>query len=347
MTTVIGGNTVSYSPAQLIDNTAELIVREPLADTTDDFAFSGVALATATLGPNGSTANDGYSFEVTIQNNSDFVITQTATSVDLTLTVPVGLVIPAHGSRTFSFILASFATGAWTVDVRDYYERVVLRETTAGGPFATTIQAAPGPLASDLSIVLPPDNGSAGYFLQTDGAGVTTWAPDPLTASPIIYAYGPLTPATVTSTYAPIVLNVAAVNPDPELVLAPLTGLVSLVGKASAGIYEVSFWAQFESVNLSGSRRASLGCRLSVTPSGGATAEVAGSVAECYLREEAGSLIRPGCGKTILVTLAENDVVALEVAQTIGTSTGDIRVEQCTLVMAKLRPTASSSPGSS
>lgn len=38
------------------------------------------------------------------------------------------------------------------------------------------VLAAPAALGSDLTITLPPDVGSSGYVLQTDGAGTTIWA---------------------------------------------------------------------------------------------------------------------------------------------------------------------------
>lgn len=43
------------------------------------------------------------------------------------------------------------------------------------GSFKSVVSADPA-LAANTLFQLPPDNGTAGYFLQTDGAGVTSWA---------------------------------------------------------------------------------------------------------------------------------------------------------------------------
>jgi len=47
------------------------------------------------------------------------------------------------------------------------------------GPYELTIQ--PGSLSSDLTWTLPPDNGTAGQFLETNGAGTLTWGDPPTT----------------------------------------------------------------------------------------------------------------------------------------------------------------------
>ena len=334
MSTVIAGNNHAYTSANILAVNGGVIVREPTALSSDDFAFTGADFLTACLGPNASAANVGYSVTVTVRNNSAFVISQGATSADVTLSVPAGLKIPSRGSRTFTFILTDFATKAFYAQVADYYETVVLRESSVGGTNNTTLKS-PATLASDLSITLPATAGSAGYFLSTDGSGVTSWEPDSLASAPLIFALGPAAPASVAGTYATIVLSSAPVNPSAELTLA--AGSITLSGAASTGIYEVSYWAQFQSNGTSGSARASLGCRLFLTPSVGPGAEAAGSVAECYLREQNGPVVRPGCGKTILMSLNSGDTVALQVARTIGTSTGDVIATQCTLVLAKLR----------
>jgi len=47
-------------------------------------------------------------------------------------------------------------------------------EATGGGSSKVTV-AAPAALAGDVTFTLPPDNGTNGYVLQTNGSGVTSW----------------------------------------------------------------------------------------------------------------------------------------------------------------------------
>jgi hypothetical protein len=334
MATTITGNDHAYSTVDILDVNGDVITRVPTAEGTDDFAFAGADFITATIGATASAANNGFSVNVRVRNGTPFVISQVASGTNLTISVPDGLKVPAQGCRIFTFILTDFATSAWLITVADYYEHLVLRETSTGGTHTTTI-SSPAVLANDLSLVLPGSAGTAGYFLQTNGAGATSWAPDSLFAAAMIYAIGPAAAVAVTGAWATVVLSTAPVNPDAALTLS--AGAVLLSGVTSAGIYEVSYWSQFQSSGTSGTARASLSCRVFVTPTGAPGSSVAGSEASAYLREQNGAVVRPGCGKTILVVLSDGDTVSLQVQRTVGSSDGDVTALQCTLVLAKLR----------
>ena len=329
MTTTISGLTVGYTAEQIIDNSSSLIIRTPIASTNDDFSFAGADLITASFGVgNGNVSNNGYSVDVTIQNATNFTITQTCTGTGLTCSVAAGLEIPAQASRTFSFILTDFTLATWNVDVRDYYEALVLRQSDPGANTCTIL--SPPTYTGPLNLILPPNAGAFGDLLQTDGLGSLSWFTEPpIVLNPYAYAYGPAVPTPVTAAFATVLLDTSPVI-DPAFTLAG--GVFTNVGVDSGGVYEANYWAQFESVNRTGSARASLACRLVVNG-----VPVLGSAAECYLREQNGNVVRPGCGKTVLITLPVNSTVVLEVSETFGTATGDVRANQCSLVLIKLR----------
>jgi hypothetical protein len=56
--------------------------------------------------------------------------------------------------------------------------QLVLREQTTNGTNQIVMQT-PASLASDWTLTLPPNAGTSGYLLRTDGAGVTTWISPP------------------------------------------------------------------------------------------------------------------------------------------------------------------------
>ncbi len=55
---------------------------------------------------------------------------------------------------------------------------VVLKEATANGTNTVSVKA-PATLASDVTFQLPATNGTADYYLKTDGSGVTSWSAIP------------------------------------------------------------------------------------------------------------------------------------------------------------------------
>jgi hypothetical protein len=56
--------------------------------------------------------------------------------------------------------------------------QLALREQTTNGTNQVVIQT-PAALAADWTLTLPPDAGTAGYLLRTNGSGVTTWISPP------------------------------------------------------------------------------------------------------------------------------------------------------------------------
>ena len=74
--TIITGQNHSYSVSDLLDVNGGVIMRQfpQDSDSFDVLNFTGTALLNATIGANSSVSNEGYSFQVTIQNQTDWVI---------------------------------------------------------------------------------------------------------------------------------------------------------------------------------------------------------------------------------------------------------------------------------
>ena len=358
--TTISGDDVAYAlPLTVIDIVGDLIIRDAItADSTDDFTFTANAFLIATIGFD-LIDYVGYSYTFTIQNSSVFNISQNATGLGLTMApTAAGVLIPPNGSQTFNFI----QTGVGTISIDVVQDRKVMGPATATTDThipvfsgttgnliqetgvaidsidnvtgATTVQIGTTGLvkfqasaAGDWDLTLPPDAGTANYHLETDGTGVTTWAPSS-SSRPLMYIYGPTATMAVTAVYQTVLLDT---SPIIDTGFSVLAGIINI---DDVGLYEISYWAQFETTDRAGGARASYSSKLVLDSS----TDVAGSTTECYIREQNGNIVRPGSGKTVLVdvTLA-NTTIELQIARVIGTTTGDVSIDKSSVVIRQVR----------
>lgn len=114
---------------------------------------------------------------------------------------------------------------------------------------------APAGLSGNMNFVLPPDHGTVGYFLRTDGSGTTTWVPGSSNATVFnqeAFTEGtssPLTiftpPANATITKVVVNVTVAASGGSPTLSVG-VSGTVERdmaaadIDLKTVGVYEVT-----------------------------------------------------------------------------------------------------------
>lgn len=129
---------------------------------------SGVAGRLALYPATGTTVDDQYA---QTGFNVDIFIANQALGADRQYTIPDSGTdanfVMAEGAQTINAI-KTFSSAPLLKAGADY------EDPGAGTNKITLI--APTPLAASYTFTLPPDDGSAGQFLQTDGAGLTTWA---------------------------------------------------------------------------------------------------------------------------------------------------------------------------
>lgn len=133
---------------------------------------------------------------------NNFQISNAATTTNPTLSVVgtdtnVGLDIQTKGTGQVRHL------GTATQQAK-----LALREQTTNGTNQLVIQT-PAALTADWTLTLPPDAGSSGFLLRTDGAGVTTWVSPP--AARVSYKWLN-SQVSVTSTVATIVAYHAWAN---------------------------------------------------------------------------------------------------------------------------------------
>lgn len=135
--------------------------------TADSTQATGLKWATVSgtgdvVGPAGALADSLVSFDgVTGKLIKDNLITISGGTIDM------------QGGDITNFTLLS-SPGSGQIDVSDVLTDQ-LRLRSNGGSFATYLTANLG-LVANTSITFPINNGSAGQFFQTDGAGNISWA---------------------------------------------------------------------------------------------------------------------------------------------------------------------------
>jgi hypothetical protein len=357
MSTIISGNAVAYTATQLISANANIIIRTPTAASADDFAMTATDLITAFIGTI-DAQYDGSSFSVTIQNDSAFVITQTSTGTDVTLGPDTSVVIPAFASATFTFIQEDASVPSVSVEIvnsRALYaptsstdNAIVRYDGTSGnvtqdgvvtisdtgaiaqaislalnGSTSGTLTFLPAAITTSYTLTLPPDDGLLGQVLSTNGSGVTSWVSNTSPDSRF-YAFGPAAAATLSATFT----TVNVVNSITGANYANASGVVTIT---AAGTYEFAYTAQFQSLDQTGGQTGSFAGRLLLD-----AGVVGGSITECFIQEVNGNLHRPSCSKSLYAVVTAGQTIALQVARTAGTTTGQTRVNQCTLTITQV-----------
>jgi hypothetical protein len=193
-----------------------------------------------------------------------------------------------------------------------------------GSTSGTVTISAPA-VAGTTTFVLPPNNGTNGFVLSTNGSGVTSWISNNFYDPAGFYGFGPASIVTVTGTFTTI-------NVVTNVLYGGYSNSSGVITVPAAGTYEVSYTAQFQTLNQSGGTLGSFGGQILLN--GSTTAS--GSITETYMNEQNGDLTRSSCSKTLLITLSASDTVAFQIARTTGTTTASIRPNQCTLSIVRV-----------
>lgn len=207
--------------------------------------------------------------------------------------------------------------------VKTFTDSIELQET-GGGTDAIKFQA-PAVLAADYTLTFPVDAGSSGQQLTTDGSGNLSWS-SAGTNDELYYGYDSTGGVAVTGAFQTLNIDTNVLN-DPEY-----SNAAGVITVTNAGVYEVSYRMQFESLNVSAGTRATFSGRVELNGS-----LVAGSQSSCYMREQNSALVSPGCGKTVFVTAAASDNIRVSFSRTLGTTTGQTKAGESSITIKRLR----------
>jgi hypothetical protein len=143
----------------------------PATGSTLTIADGKTLTASNTLtftGTDGSSVAFGTGGTVAYTGNKLSVFAAT-TSAEL-----AGVISDETGSGALVFANSPTFTDDITLGTQQTTAGSIILANTAAGAFATTIQGS-GSATEAWTLTLPPDNGTNGYVLQTDGTGVTSW----------------------------------------------------------------------------------------------------------------------------------------------------------------------------
>ncbi len=135
----------------------------------------------------------------------------------------------------------------------------------------------------------------------------------------------------ITNTFQKIPMNVSIINDS---------GYVNSLGEitfSSGGTYEVSYSAQFQTLNKTGGPFCTIGVRLEIN-SGFGYSTVPSSESSCFLYEENGNALSSGVSKNVLINITPLSILKVSFARTIGTATGQTRPGESSINIKRLRP---------
>lgn len=119
------------------------------------------------------------------------------------------------------------------------------------------------------------------------------------------------------------------------------TGYINTLGQitiSTTGTYDIFYHAQFQSFNNAGGQYSTINTRLELDIGGGFNA-IAGSGTSCFIIEQNGNLISPGCSKEFILTVTvPNSIIRVTFARTVGTTTGRTKPGESSLIIKRLRP---------
>ena len=101
---------------------------------------------------------------------------------------------------------------------------------------------------------------------------------------------------------------------------------------SETGSFEISYHIQFQSNGHCCSERSSI-TGLVELDTGGGFLPLVGSASSCYLREEAGDIVCPGLGKTIMVNITSGDKIRVVYSRVIGTTAAVTRTGESSLAI--------------
>ena len=205
-------------------------------------------------------------------------------------------------------------------------DSVILAGSTSG--FITLDAPA---VVTDYAITFPAAVGTNGQVLTTDASGNTTWETPSTGLNSSFSAYGPNAVGSISATnntYTVVLIDTTTVIDGGNFSLT--SGVLTIT---NAGDYLVSYTVQFQTLDQSGGKDSSMAGHLALNGTGNT---ILGSITECYINEFNGDLIRPSVSKTMIITFAASDTVALEATRTTGTTTATTSVDKCTLTLRRL-----------
>lgn len=135
----------------------------------------------------------------------------------------------------------------------------------------------------------------------------------------------------LSSTFQKIPMNVSVIID---------TGYTNALGEitfSSGGTYEVSYYAQFQTLNKLGGQFCTIGVRLEIN-SGFGYSVVPSSESSCFLYEANGDALSSGVSKNVLINLTPSSILKMTFARTIGTATGQTKPRESSLIIKRLRP---------
>jgi hypothetical protein len=261
---------------------------------------------------------------------SQITISSGSSGTDFNVTTSAGTItynLPDAGpsSRGAITVAAQTLAGSKTfTSVVEAKDGVMFADSNVG----TVTLHAPLIIPSSYSLSLPNSQATAsGQVMTSDATGGLSWE-TPFTGSVgYYYSYGPSAGMAVTSL--------------PQIVLIAGSGQISFGGIATnsggtltfteAGNYKVSYYTQFSTSNQSGGSRSSFACEIF-----NGAISVAGSTCTCYIREQSTSLVQPGAGKSIIMTIAIGDEITMKAYRDSGTTNGIVVADRCNILVERL-----------
>ena len=114
------------------------------------------------------------------------------------------------------------------------------------------------------------------------------------------------------------------------------TGVITIT---EAGIYEISYWVQCESLNTTGAARTKLNAQIETDPAGGTTwVLIAGSASSAYVREQASAVVGYGCGKTVPIVAAAGETLRITFYRGAQTTTADTEAGRSSIYIKRVGP---------
>ena len=195
---------------------------------------------------------------------------------------------------------------------------LVLEGTTE----SVTLQALAGLVAS-YTMSLPPNLGSSGEFLQTDGAGGTVWT-NPTLASNIIKVRSSNTTLNINNTATPVVIPW---DVTPDIIDSAYTVQVGNedIRINSAGRYEVYFNLVYQVTDAATRLVPDLRIRVN-------TVNVVGQAFGGYIRNSSGNTTGSG-GFTTVLNLSVNDLISITSVEAANVGTLNMIANQSTLII--------------
>jgi len=133
----------------------------------------------------------------------------------------------------------------------------------------------------------------------------------------------------------PVVFDIQSVA-QTGLSLNTGTGVITIT---EAGIYEISYWVQCESLNTAGAPRTKMSAQIETDPAGGtAWVVIAGSPSSAYIREQGSGVVGYGCGKTVPIVAAAGETLRITFFRGTQTTTAQTEAGRSSIYIKRMGP---------